>query len=201
MSEKVTHIIGSPAAEKKLVAGLLRGDESSYRQLYDVFAPRVRGTLLRLLRDRTTVEDAIQASFLIVFRRVDTFDHRASLLSWITRIGIREGIRLARAANRFSGTDLPDLPEDVDSPETQAIDRQLGEHLAVLLAALPDTKRVPLLLFETEGFTVGEIAEMLGEPRGTILSRLGRTRAELRAAFAALESGTAGIRPVKEKSR
>lgn len=183
MSEKVAHIIGSPAAERVLVAGLLRGDAASYRQLYDVFGPPLRRSLLRLLRDRTLADDAVQAAFLIVFRRVETFDHRASLLSWITRIGIHEGLRLARAANKLS-LDVPEVESANRSPEAEAILAQQGARVGALIAALPDAKRVPLLLFEIEGFSVAEIADLIGEPRGTVLSRLSRTRAELRSALA-----------------
>ena len=181
--EKVTHIIGSPAAERKLVSGLVHGDEASYRQLYEVFAPPLRRTLHRLFRESSLTDDTVQATFLIVFRRVESFDFRSGLLTWITRIGIREGVRIARAANRVFDFEPPGSTEESDSPEARAIRAQQGMHLEGLITTLPDAKRVPLLLFELEGFSVEEIAELLGQPRGTILSRLSRTRAELREAI------------------
>ena len=51
-----------------------------------------------------------------------------------------------------------------------------------LVQTLPEEKRTALLLFEIEGFAVAEIAEITGEPRGTVLARLSRTRAELQRA-------------------
>jgi muconolactone D-isomerase len=54
-----------------------------------------------------------------------------------------------------------------------------NDELHQLLSALPEEKRTALLLFEVEGFSVQEIADITGEPRGTVLARLSRTRTEL----------------------
>src|SRR5437588_3695 len=87
-------------AEKELVAGLCQGQAASYRQLYDRFAPRLHRILVRLFSDPQTASDAVQATFLIVFQKIDRFDGRSSLLTWLTRIAIHEAQRLLRRGAR-----------------------------------------------------------------------------------------------------
>jgi len=165
-------------AEKELVAGLCRGEAASYRHLYDRFAPRLQRILLRIFADSQLASDAVQASFLIVFEKVNRFDGRASLLTWLTRIAINEAHTLRRKSARRP---TPALSHESPprTPEQEHGDREIHHQLAALLKALPDEKRTTLLLFEVEGFSVQEIADITGEPRGTVLARLSRTRAEL----------------------
>ena len=58
-SKPVTHLMNGPGAERQLVEGLLRGEESCYRQLYEVFAPRLRALLQRIFRDPALVRGLI----------------------------------------------------------------------------------------------------------------------------------------------
>lgn len=165
-------------AEKELVAGLCRGEAASYRHLYDRFAPRLQRILLRIFADSQLASDALQASFLVVFQKVDRFDGRASLLTWLTRIAINEAHALRRKSARRPHHPLShETPPR--TPEQEHGDREIHHQLAALVKALPDEKRTTLLLFEIEGFSVQEIADITGEPRGTVLARLSRTRAEL----------------------
>lgn len=176
--------LGRGPQDESLVEGLRRGDVGSYRQLYELYAPRLQRTLERLFRDAQLAQDALQSTFLAVFRHVHQFDGRSSLITWMTRIAIREAQRIvgqkSRARRLATG-----LSESGDAPPPSAgpDEREDLRILSELLDALPDEKRTALLLFEVEGFSVQEIADITGEPRGTVLARLSRTRAELREAL------------------
>lgn len=193
-SKPVTHLLNGPGAERQLVEGLLRGEEASYRQLYEVFAPRLRALLLRIFRDPTMVDDAVQATFLAVFQKIEQFGGRSALFTWMTRIGLNKAGHLARKQARsrrlVGGIEPADAPV---TPEQHGSEREQHRYLESLIAALPLEKRSALLLFEVEGFSVQEIADITGEPRGTVLARLSRTRAELREAVQAWQrSGLVG---------
>lgn len=69
------------------------------------------------------------------------------------------------------------------TPEARTARSEEARALALLIAGLSEEKRISLLLFEVEGYSVQEIADVLGEPRGTVLARLSRTRAELQRAL------------------
>ncbi|MCS6911736.1 MAG: sigma-70 family RNA polymerase sigma factor [Myxococcales bacterium] len=183
-SRPVVYLPQSASGERQLVEGLRRGEVACYRQLYDLYAPRLGRTLERLYRDPHLAQDAVQATFLAVFRNIHHFDGRSTLLTWMTRIALREGGRLSRRQARAQRM-AESLPPASPRPwgEEQHDDRQRLRRLEALLDELPLEKRMALLLFEVEGFSVQEIADITGEPRGTVLSRLSRTRAELRQAL------------------
>jgi RNA polymerase sigma-70 factor (ECF subfamily) len=178
MKEQLKYLPLGTVAEKELLTGLRRGEPASYRHLYDRFAPRLRRILQRIFSDSQLARDAVQATFLIVFQKIDRFDGRSSLLTWLTRVAINEAHALRRKDSRrplapLASEEHPRTPEQVHG------DREYQRQLSALLSALSEEKRVALLLFEVEGFSVQEIADIMGEPRGTLLARLARTRAEL----------------------
>lgn len=188
MGRVIAFVSNGPGTEQQLIRALQQGDEDSYKQLYERYAPRLLKTLQRIFRDQSVSHDALQATFLIVFRKIEGFDGRSSLTTWLTRIAIREARRLMTV--QHAGEDsLPEL-EAPDSPERESIERQRGRRLETLIQALPTEKRMALLLFEIEGLSVQEIADISDEPRGTVLARLSRTRAELREAMLDWEAGT-----------
>jgi RNA polymerase sigma-70 factor (ECF subfamily) len=178
MNKPLEYLPLGAMAEKELVAGLCRGEAASYRHLYDRFAPRLHRILLRIFADPQLASDAVQASFLIVFQKVGSFDGRASLLTWLTRIAINEAHGLRKKNARRPTLSITDEVHP-RTPEQEHGERELSRQLQLLLKALPEEKRTALLLFEVEGFSVQEIADITGEPRGTVLARLSRTRAEL----------------------
>jgi RNA polymerase sigma-70 factor, ECF subfamily len=170
--------------DETLVEGLRRGDVACYRQLYELYSPRLQRTLERLFRDAQLAQDAVQSTFLAVFRSVQQFDGRSTLLTWMTRIAIREAQRLAgrQSKARRLATGLSQAGE-APPAATGPVEREDLRILSELLDELSEEKRTALLLFEVEGFSVQEIADITGEPRGTVLARLSRTRAELREAL------------------
>ena len=184
MSRPVIHLPATAIGEEELVGGLRRGDVASYRHLYELFAPKLRRILGRTYRN-AVADDAVQATFLVAYQKVAQFDGRASLLTWLTRIALRQAARAARkeGSETASQPPQPEALSGVHSPEEAAMQGQLAGRLAALIGQLPERKRVALLLFEVEGFSVQEIADILEEPRGTVLARLSRTRAELREAL------------------
>ncbi len=186
--------IASQGTERQLLEALRRGDPASYRQLYETHAPRLLRLLQRITRDEGLAHDALQCAFLIVFEKLDGFAGRSSLSTWMTQIGIREAQRLVRQS---TPRELPaePAPEPRRCPESESIHREASVRLNSLIAALPVEKRAALILFEVEGLTAREVAEVLDEPLGTVLARLSRTRAELRETmrdWAGLDEGLLG---------
>jgi RNA polymerase sigma-70 factor (ECF subfamily) len=177
---------GTQTGERALVARLGAGDEAAFRELYEAQAPRLLRLLLRLLRgDRPLAEEVLQESFIAAFRGIAGYRSEAPLGVWLARIVVRHGLNAIREKGRREAREprLPDEPQPQDDP----IRRDLARRALGLVDALDEPKRVTMLLF-AEGHTAAEIGEILGEPRGTILARLWRTRTELaeRAADAGL---------------
>jgi len=133
----------------------------------------------RKLRCESLAEDAVQETLLCAWRAFHTFERGTNCRAWLFRIMLN-GMR----KNRQRAVPLADLP-DWQSLDTLVTSGSSVESLAHLEAhaavdALPETQRTIFLLAAVEGFTCKEISMMQAVPVGTVMSRLSRSRAELR---------------------
>jgi RNA polymerase sigma-70 factor (ECF subfamily) len=173
------------ARERALVARVLAGDRLAARELYDAHAPRVYRVIYRLTRDSDLADEYLQDAFVRIFDHLPGFRGDARLGTWIHRIAVSTALNGLRGRNRRDSREI-----DLDSARTLAappdrLEPDLRERLRQAIDALPEIYRVPVLLFDVEGFSHAEIAEMIGVPEGTCKSRLNRARAQLREALAA----------------
>jgi RNA polymerase sigma-70 factor (ECF subfamily) len=125
--------------------------------------------------------DAAQEVFVIAHRRFHEFEGRSTLRTWLFGIAFRVAASRRRhsSATRevlaFETADMP--PDSADNPETAAMRRELRGLLQQGLDALPLEQRAVFILFELEGLSGEQIAEALGQPEGTVRSRLRLARA------------------------
>lgn len=156
------------------------GDEEAFAVLLRRHVPMVTGVCRRLLRDRCDVEDAVQATFLVLARKAGTIRRSAAVGSWLHGVALRMARQLRSQATRHvptTGT-LPDRPA-VDAADAVT----WGELRTVLdeeLARLPATWQAPLLLCLLQGLTQEEAAQQLAWSKSTLRRRLERGRQLLR---------------------
>jgi RNA polymerase sigma-70 factor (ECF subfamily) len=154
-------------------------------------------TLARyLLRNTADAEDAAQECYLRAFRHFETFRGgpvKPWLLAILRNVCRAEYARRGALAGILDG--LADAEQAVDglwneggqSPETETLQRLDGEAMQRLITQLPDTFREAIVLREISDLSYREIADVTGVPVGTVMSRLARARALLRAAWLAEE--------------
>jgi RNA polymerase sigma-70 factor (ECF subfamily) len=145
--------------------------------------PVLRRYARALTRDETAADDLVQEALVRAMERVDTFQRGRSLKTWLLAIVHNQfvtGIRRQRAEERrdaaFALTQLDQLSR-LDQ-ETMLYLQQVGD----LYARLPEHHRVVLHLIVVEGLSYQEAADTLQIAVGTVMSRLSRARAALRAA-------------------
>lgn len=183
--------VGEPTGYAKLsdeeLLGLTTsGDERALEAIYDRYGRLAYGLAYRLLRNVTLAEDAVQETFLGIWRSAATFmPERGSARTWILTLTHRRTIDLLRREERRRSGSSYDTPDPVgeDSHEV-ACNRALRKHVQSALKRLPDDQRRVLELAYYVGFTQTEIAERLGEPLGTIKSRTFHGLTRLRALLA-----------------
>ena len=172
-------------SEEALVALVARGDQSALAALYDRLGRTAFGLALRVLRDDRLAEDAVQEAFLTVWRTAAAFSaERAKATTWILTLVHRRAVDLVRREQRRRAEPLDDSggAEDAASPsaEDDAWLQFERERVQNALRQLPDTQREAIELAYYGGFTQSELAERLGEPLGTIKSRMFAGLARLR---------------------
>jgi RNA polymerase sigma-70 factor (ECF subfamily) len=125
--------------------------------------------------------DALQEVLLVVHRRRDSFDGSSRLTTWLFGICLRVA-STTRRRNRRRREQTMDPKFDVqaliepNNPEDLALARDAKRRLGQALDRLDAEKRAVLVMFELEGLSCVEIAELVGVPKGTIFSRLASAR-------------------------
>lgn len=140
------------------------------------------GTALRLTRNEADAQDLVQDTYVKAFRSAKQFKPGTNLKAWLFTI-LHNTFRNRR---RDSGRDPVDVDSDrvdlaapVDpaaTPEEQLIRDAMGPDLQEALDALPEAFREAVWLRDVEEFAYAQIAEMLGVPVGTVMSRISRGR-------------------------
>ncbi len=161
-------------SDEAVVALVARSDEDALGELYDRFGRVAYGLALRVLRDEKLAEDAVQEAFLTAWRNADRFmPERAKASSWLLTFVHRRAVDLVRHEDRRRAERLPETPSALhESAEDDAWLRFERERVQTALKRLPDQQREALELAYYGGFTQSELAERLGQPVGTIKSRM-----------------------------
>jgi RNA polymerase sigma-70 factor (ECF subfamily) len=149
-----------------------------------------------LLSNPVDAEDAVQECYLRAYRHFDGLrgpDVKPWLMAILRNVCRAEYARRANASvTAASGVQVdedavPLWQEPVDTPEGAALQQLDGETLRALVAALPEPYREAIVLREIDDLSYREIADVVGAPIGTVMSRLARARALLRQAWLAAE--------------
>jgi RNA polymerase sigma-70 factor, ECF subfamily len=151
---------------------------------------------LRMTRNPADAEDLVQETFLRAYRGFAGFQEGTNLKAWLYRILTNSFINTYRKKQREPVT--VEGPDDLDewylfdrlgarhvepSAETEVLDTIPDEDVKRALESLPEGFRLAVLLADVEGFSYKEIAEMMGIPIGTVMSRLHRGRKALEKAL------------------
>jgi RNA polymerase sigma factor (sigma-70 family) len=173
---------------------LARRDAAAFEALVARHGPMVLGVCRRLLRDPHDVDDAFQATFLVLVRKGGSLRRRDALGPWLYGVAYRVAARArSRAATRLEAGSLVDPADDGDSPGLLVERTEDALALHEELARLPESYRAPVVLCYLEGLTHDEAAERLRWPVGTVRGRLARARDKLRERLERRGVGPAAI--------
>ena len=182
--------------DEQLLERLREGSPEAFRSLYRLYLPKV-ATLCRVMLRDVGVEDAIQETFLKIFRHIQAFRGDSRLTTWVHRIATNVCLSELRQRGTWQARheELGDLADDGRDTEAELALRQSSQTLQLLMDELDPLKRTTFYLHHVEGLTASEIGEVLGEQRGTVLKRLQRTREDLLARWPGAVAEKAGGRP------
>jgi RNA polymerase sigma factor (sigma-70 family) len=169
-------------SDEALVLLAARSEQHALAELYDRYGRTAYGLALRILRDEALAEDAVQEGFLAVWRTAPRFvPERGKASTWILTLVHRRAVDVVRREQRRRADVLDEAAGPVGaSVEEEAWLRLQRERVQDALRLLPDQQREALELAYYGGFTQSELAERLGQPLGTIKSRMFAGLARLR---------------------
>jgi RNA polymerase sigma-70 factor, ECF subfamily len=181
------------ADEATLVERVRRGDAAAFDALVGRYMRRAFAVAYRVMGQKEDAEDLVQESFLAVLQRIETFQAGRAFAPWFFRILVNRGLNARKSrALRATGSIPETAAAPGASPERTAEQAELRERLRAAMEALPERQRVIVELFELEGFSGAEIAEILEISDGTVRWHLHEARKALRQALAPYERSTEG---------
>jgi RNA polymerase sigma-70 factor (ECF subfamily) len=178
------------AEEARLVSRIRAGEGRLYAVLVERYQRRLYWTCLRLVGDPDDAEEVVQEAFVRAYTHLAEYDPAYRFYTWTFRIA--RNLALNRLRRRrvwgfvsFSGMRETENLAARENPGAAVENRELAEALAACLATLPPDQRECFRLRHEEDFSYAEIAEILGIPIGTVMSRLSRAREKMRSCLQA----------------
>lgn len=168
--------------ENLLVTAAQRGDISAFNTLILHYQNAVYNVTYRILGDFDNAEDATQDTFIMAFRRLETF-RGGNIRAWLMKVAINNCYTLLRSQKRYPLVSLEDLVDDgfhiadsIPTPEQAMEHDELRTALQVCINDLSHEQRVALVMKDIEGYSYQQIADSEATQIGTIKSRLSRAR-------------------------
>ncbi len=173
--------------EDKLLTQRLRaGEPGAYKLLYELYAPRVTGYLLRMTVNRAQADDLVQDVFLAAYQGRRLYSERSSLLAWLLGIAVRR----YRDSNRAASFDTEEIGETIEAlPSAIRLENAAMDKLSLeeSLSRIAPLLREALLLVCSQGLTYKEAAELTGAPVGTVKWRVWEASRQVRCLLTAIE--------------
>ncbi|WP_297451244.1 sigma-70 family RNA polymerase sigma factor [uncultured Alistipes sp.] len=165
--------------EKELIRRCCQRDPVAQRELYETHAPKMFGVCYRYVCDREIAKDLLHDGFITVFAKIGTFRGEGSFEGWMRRVFVTTALGYLRKNDVFRESDREDVLLQFGSCDASAVERMEAEEIVACIARLPHGYRTVLNLFAVEGYSHGEIAEMLGISEGTSRSQYLRAKNHL----------------------
>jgi RNA polymerase sigma-70 factor (ECF subfamily) len=178
-----------PAASSQddsvLLSLVQKGDDQAMASLFDRYSKVVYSVALRVLRDPAAAEDVLQEVFMQIWRNPDSFvATRGSLGGWLSVVSRNRSIDALRRRRPTDNIDEMPLASSYNLAN-EAEQHSMMEKARGVIHLLPAEQRKTLEMAFFDGLTHSEIAEMTGDPLGTVKTRIRSALTTLRKAFQA----------------
>lgn len=191
---RATHFMKSEPDGKVLVEAVLSKDRAAFEKLIRQYEGLVIHIVVPMIKNQHDREDICQDVFLKVFEKLDTFQFRSNLSTWIGNIAYntsinflkkRKNILLEDIINSTADNDLAAYKSfmnknEIQTPERILILKEDSQLLNEAIAKLPAIQKTILLLFHKQELTLDEISGIIEMPVNTVKSHLFRARINLK---------------------
>jgi RNA polymerase sigma-70 factor (ECF subfamily) len=171
--------------DSKLIKGCLKGQRKSQKKLYENYKQSLFMICLRYTSSKAEAEDILQDSFLSIFKDLHQYDpDKGKLYTWMRRVTINTALQALRK-KKMEFVELEEKFIDYDhrvdfDPE---VDLKMEDFMQIM-SALPDGYRTVFNLYQIEGYSHKEIAQLLGISVGTSRSQYYKAKEKLKEKIA-----------------
>jgi RNA polymerase sigma-70 factor (ECF subfamily) len=180
-----------------MVKAVIDGDSEAYRVLVERYERRIYSVIYGMVRNQEDARDLAQDAFVKAFQNLHKFRLESKFYTWLCRISMNVAIDHLRKMKHRSHSEFDDnrgasngaqvvrLSSRRDNPSENVARKQVYNNIMAALEMLPDDQRQVVVLRELEGMPYKEIAEIVGVPEGTVMSRLYYARRRLQELLSA----------------
>lgn len=184
--------------EKKLLQKAKAGDIDSFEILIDGIKAKAYQIALSYLKNEEDAKDALQDSLLKIYRSLDHFNEKSQFSTWVYRVVVNTCIDTVKKNRRYRNnvTELyaapseegaselaMEIPDEKYQPEQVVLRKEKQKTILGCLSRLSSPLQEVVMLRDIQGFSYGEIAQILQISEGTVKSRLSRGRIALKELF------------------
>ncbi|MGH8614435.1 MAG: RNA polymerase sigma factor [Gammaproteobacteria bacterium] len=179
--------------DRQLIARVAVKDPQAFTLLYQRYAPRLGRFLSKALKNHERVEEAINDTMLVLWRKASQFDpDRGRLSTWLFGIAQHAGLKALARSAKESCTPIGEEQdheeyEDTNDPATTVLGWELGRELTAALEQLSPEHRAVIELTFGEGLSYPQIARIVGCPENTVKTRMFHARRRLAQLLSHLE--------------
>lgn len=183
--------MSSVLTEKQLIQKAKAGDEGSFESLILGCQSRAFNIAIRYLKNEEDALDALQESFIKIFRHLNSFKEDSRFDTWVYRIVVNTCNDMLRKNSNQKITDsifktedeketIIEIPDVSGSPEVVFDQKEKAKHIVSCLEKLNQEQKEIIVLRDIHGFSYDEISGILNCSIGTVKSRINRSRLRLR---------------------
>jgi RNA polymerase sigma-70 factor (ECF subfamily) len=200
-------------SDQALVEKIRSRDYHAFEDLVNRYESKVYRLAIRMLRNPQDAEDALQETFLQVYRGLNSFEGRSAFSTWLFRLATNVCLMKIRHREtepskllpwedylpRHEEGEHPQIVNWTDRPEEVLLSKESREKMLEALEKLPPEYRAVFILRDMEGFSNSEAGEALGITVAAVKSRLHRARLALRGMLAEYFEVKAGFQPMEPR--
>lgn len=162
--------------EKLLIENCLKGQQAAFEQLYNKFSGKMMSVCLRYLKDEDQAKDAMQDSFIKVFKNLKFYQFEGSFEGWVRKTVVNTCLDAIRKNKQMQDSTSVDEAFDLSIDQASIISKMTADELMQIIANIPSGYRTVFNLFAIEGYSHKEIADMLGVTENTSKTQYRKAR-------------------------
>ncbi len=182
-----TYIATVAPFEANLMSRVRNQEDGAFQELFLKFRDKIFRTALKILKEENAAEDALQETFLNIYRASRSFRGDSKIGTWINRITVNVCLEMLRKNRKHDQRTDEDISENVTltdarqpDPYKKTVQSEVRHRVHSALGRLGSKHRDVVRLHDIEGYTIREIAGRLTVAEGTVKSRLFYGREELK---------------------
>jgi RNA polymerase sigma-70 factor (ECF subfamily) len=170
--------------ERNLIVQAQQGNRRAFGELVRLHREGVVNVVYWMCGDANLAEDAAQEAFIRAWKHLPNYRPRSPFRNWVYRIATNAALDVLRRERETVDADELPLTSSEAGPEASMVAEERTLRVKQAVLALPEASRAVLVLREYEGLSYKGIADTLGIPIGTVMSRLNYARSQLRESLA-----------------